>query len=338
MNPTTPLPRPMLPRLGRAEARCRRQLHRGQAPLSFNLGQHALTLSPAAPREAAMAGVMPVRLQLRLGDGAGTIGFSHSLVRLLLDLVAPGLPADHPDMDLLLEAALAAPLATLEQLFGQSIALLSTSGKLPADLLVIGLRVNRGQVPLGLAVLRLGTAEAAMLAESLNHLPPQPTPLGWLPFGVAVEAGSASLSVGALRQLRRGDIVLTDETLPKNTARIVIAGQHGLTGRKVDKGYQIITAVTGQSQGPTSMEHTQEKPSETTALDDLTVQIVFEAARLELPLGELQKIRPGYVLELDRPANLTIDLMVRGQSIGKAELVQIENTLGARIVRLFQHD
>lgn len=329
---------PLLPRLGRAEAALRQRLHLGREPMPFTLGSHALTVSLASPREAAMAGALPLRLQLLVGDSPGTIGLSASLARLLLDVLSPGLPANHPDTDLLLEAALATALETLERLLGQGISLAPAGEKSPADLLAIGLRVSRDGVSQGWAVLRLGAAEAAMLAGALDRLPPRPTGLERLALGVTVEAGSAHLPVNSLRHLRRGDILLSDETMPEGAARIVIAGRRCLNGRAADKGYQIITAATGHTQGLTVMDETREDAAEPMALDDLTVQVVFEVARLELPLSELRKMRPGYVLELDRPAGLGVDLMVRGQPIGKAELVQVDNTLGARILRLFEHD
>lgn len=324
---------PALPRMGHGDAACRRQLYRGRAPLPFSLGLHTLSLSLASPRELAMASALPVRLHLRIGDASGQLCLAAPLARLLLDTLAPRLPIEHPDLDLLLEAALSSPLDALEQLFGLSLSLLPVEEKSPANLQAIGLRIHRGNGVLGLAVLRLGPTEMALLADALDRLPFQPNTLDRLNCGVVIAVGATLLPTGMLRQLRRGDILLTDDTLEADTARIVIAGQRSAIGSKAGNAYEIISPM--QEVAP--MEGQQQESVETT-FDEVKVQIVFEAGRLELPLGELQKMRPGYVLELDRPAGLTVDLTVRGQPIGKAELVQVDNTLGARILRLFEHD
>lgn len=324
---------PVLPRMTRGEAACRRQLCRGRAPLPFSLGPHALSLSLASPRELSMASALPVRLRLRIGDAQGQLCLAAPLARFLLESLAPRLPLEHPDLDLLLEAALAAPLDELEQLLYRPLSLLPPDEKSPANLHAIGLRIHHGNGVLGLAVLRLAAAEMALVADALDRLPSEPINLEHLTFGVVIAAGAVLLPAGMLRQLRRGDILLTDDTLAADTIRVVIAGQHGVIGRKTGHAYEIISPM----QGIAPMEGQQEEPAETT-FDGLKVQIVFEAGRLELPLGELRKMQPGYVLELDRPAGLSVDLTVRGQPIGKAELVQVDNTLGARILRLFEHD
>ena len=70
------------------------------------------------------------------------------------------------------------------------------------------------------------------------------------------------------------------------------------------------------------------------AWGDVPVDLVFELQRLRLPLGELQSMEAGHVLELDRALNEAVDIRVKGRRIGRGELVMIHDRLGVRIVSL----
>lgn len=69
-------------------------------------------------------------------------------------------------------------------------------------------------------------------------------------------------------------------------------------------------------------------------VDDLPVRIVFEAGRVELSLGELQRLAPGALVPLDRPVDEPLDIMANGRRLGRGMLVQIGESLGVRIVSL----
>lgn len=50
----------------------------------------------------------------------------------------------------------------------------------------------------------------------------------------------------------------------------------------------------------------------------------------------LIQIKPGDVLELDHPSNQPLDLLVDGKTIGKCEIVWLNEKLGLRIVELYE--
>lgn len=336
-RPTATTVSPLVSRVTGGEAALRRSLHTGRVPLSFTLGAHDLTAMVATPADIAAMVPIGQRLPVRFGDAVGQLALSPTLIRLLLDMVAPGIATDHPDLDLLLELALSQPLEALEGMLGLTISLLPSGEKPPADLHPIGLRILRDGFFLGVAALRVGIPQAQSLTEALNRLPANATDIDHLPQQVLAEAGSTLLSVTVLRSLGRGDILLSDESLSDGTVRLRIGRRHAFIAAQTDHGYQIITAADGPNQD-SDMEDSPEPAAEAQSLDDLAVRVVFEAARLDLPLGELRKMRPGYVLDLNRPVGLTVDLTVRGQIVGRAELVQVDDSLGARIVRLFEHE
>ena len=73
-------------------------------------------------------------------------------------------------------------------------------------------------------------------------------------------------------------------------------------------------------------------------LDDLPVRLVFELGRVELSLGELQRLAPGALVPLGRPPDEPLDIMANGRRLGRGTLVQIGDSLGVRIVSLAGHE
>jgi type III secretion protein Q len=69
-------------------------------------------------------------------------------------------------------------------------------------------------------------------------------------------------------------------------------------------------------------------------LDDLPVRLVFELGRVELSLGELQRLAPGALVPLGRPVDEPLDIMANGRRLGRGTLVQIGESLGVRIVSI----
>jgi type III secretion protein Q len=69
-------------------------------------------------------------------------------------------------------------------------------------------------------------------------------------------------------------------------------------------------------------------------LDDLPVRLVFELGRVELSLGELQRLARGALVPLARPVDEPLDIMANGRRLGRGTLVQIGDSLGVRIVSL----
>lgn len=83
--------------------------------------------------------------------------------------------------------------------------------------------------------------------------------------------------------------------------------------------------------GPTGLHDSDLHDSD---LDDLPVRLVFELGRVELSLGELQRLAPGALVPLGRPLEEPLDIMANGRRLGRGKLVQIGESLGVRIVSL----
>jgi len=71
----------------------------------------------------------------------------------------------------------------------------------------------------------------------------------------------------------------------------------------------------------------------TTPVDTLPVQVQFELGRLEVALGDLAQLQPGYVFAL--PAHLqgaNVAVRANGREVGRGELVAVGDTLGVRLL------
>ena len=65
----------------------------------------------------------------------------------------------------------------------------------------------------------------------------------------------------------------------------------------------------------------------------LPVQLAFEIGKVELAVGELATLQPGYVFML--PANLegaNVTVRANGRTVGRGEVVAAGDTLGVRLI------
>ena len=87
------------------------------------------------------------------------------------------------------------------------------------------------------------------------------------------------------------------------------------------------------------MQNVADKPdlSQKSELDDLPINLLLELGRLDLPLGEVRRLAPGAVLPLARPLDDSVDILANGRRIGCGALVQIGDSIGVRVTRLFDN-
>lgn len=67
---------------------------------------------------------------------------------------------------------------------------------------------------------------------------------------------------------------------------------------------------------------------------DVPVQVVAVLGKRSFNVQELMNFHVGQVVDLYRPANETVDLVVGGKLIAKGELVSIDGKLGVKILKL----
>ena len=82
-----------------------------------------------------------------------------------------------------------------------------------------------------------------------------------------------------------------------------------------------------ESQGTAPEQRDFQKPN----LAALPVRVHVVLTQLEMSLGELNRLKPGSIVELDRDKSESVQLAVNGKIAGTGELVEIEGRLGVRI-------
>jgi flagellar motor switch protein FliN/FliY len=72
------------------------------------------------------------------------------------------------------------------------------------------------------------------------------------------------------------------------------------------------------------------------AVFDVPVQVSAVLGRARMEVGELLKLRPGTVLELDRKVGEAIDIYVNNRLVARGEVVLVEEKLGVTMTEVIK--
>jgi type III secretion protein Q len=244
---------------------------------------------------------------------------------------------------LLLECSLSDGLAKLEEAIGHRIALtalVSERSVRPSFDMSLEVMCNQAAYPVHL---RLPLETGRLLTEALRSATTPAMPDHMLPVAMAVELGSASLSVKAISRLRLNDVILFEKSAGHDQAFLLFgerlaarAALRGHTAVVIDQPFQSTIDREGTTMS-TPIPPSAASGARDASFDDIIVKLTFEAGRRDISLGELKKLAPGQVFDLMRDPKAAVDIFAGQSRIGSGELVQINETVGVRITRLF-HD
>jgi flagellar motor switch protein FliN/FliY len=71
---------------------------------------------------------------------------------------------------------------------------------------------------------------------------------------------------------------------------------------------------------------------------DVPVQVSAVLGRARMDVGELLKLGPGTVLELDRKVGEAIDIYVNNRLVARGEVVLVEDKLGVTMTEIIKAD
>jgi len=74
------------------------------------------------------------------------------------------------------------------------------------------------------------------------------------------------------------------------------------------------------------------------AVFDVPVQVSAVLGRSKMDVGELLKLGPGTVLELDRRVGEAIDIYVNNRLVARGEVVLVEDKLGVTMTEIIKSD
>jgi flagellar motor switch protein FliN len=67
---------------------------------------------------------------------------------------------------------------------------------------------------------------------------------------------------------------------------------------------------------------------------DVPVSLTVELGCCKLPMREVLQFNIGSVVQLDKPADAPVELLVNGRLIARGEVVVVENRFGIKITEL----
>lgn len=286
------------------------------------------------------------------GQASARATLGYATMRRLLDRIQPGLsddPPAEPALSLLVELALAPLFEKVEASTGASLMLLSSSRRAASDpatpdpqsrwLIFHG---KLDGVPFELA-LEFDSHALEGFAGLLQHAAPARLPLGetFAPIVAILGAGAVRLPLRMLQDLHHGDVLIPDE-FPFERGEIVVTfgRRYRAVARLEENGARVRSALQRINfiQETNAMEAKgAPRVVETDDLGDLEIQLTFELGRQTVELEQLRTIAPGYVFALGRSRDDPVDIVANGRRIGRGEIVRVGDSLGVRLIRLFDH-
>jgi flagellar motor switch protein FliN len=132
---------------------------------------------------------------------------------------------------------------------------------------------------------------------------------------------------------------LTEEDLAELDGDIQDNSQNSGTGKQADSLLSQSFAKSTQNGNEDTEEVTEEDESQQAQkniylLMDVQVQVVVELGRVIKDVGYTLSLGEGSIIELDKPANEPVQLLVNERPIAKGEVVVIDENFGVRITEM----
>ncbi len=148
-----------------------------------------------------------------------------------------------------------------------------------------------------------------------------------LPFQLRVEAGRQTLTYTEFQSLKQNDIIFANEALSPEKGSFILS----LAGRPM---------FTAEASGPSitlKKAMSPDTPSlagQSTALDDLPIDLQFSLGEKQVTLQTLRSLKAGYTFELDQAPNGPVSLYVGNRMVAQGELVDVGGKLGVRLTAI----
>jgi flagellar motor switch protein FliN/FliY len=104
-----------------------------------------------------------------------------------------------------------------------------------------------------------------------------------------------------------------------------------------------LNAAGGAAPGEDDIAYNEDEQAARIAADleavfDVPVQVSAVLGRSKMDVGELLKLGPGTVLELDRRVGEAIDIYVNNRLVARGEVVLVEDKLGVTMTEIIKAD
>ncbi len=101
---------------------------------------------------------------------------------------------------------------------------------------------------------------------------------------------------------------------------------------------EVQAIVDAGSLAPSQSDSVHRGAADLEALFDVPVQVSAVLGRARMDVGELLKLGPGAVLELDRKVGEAIDIYVNNRLVARGEVVLVEDKLGVTMTEIIKSE
>ena len=168
----------------------------------------------------------------------------------------------------------------------------------------------------------------SVLARLQDWPPPTNVLENQVLFRTNLIIGYSHLTQADLQSLSCGDVVLLEpcDFLDKRWIQMRLPASLEIY-LKIEQGKMMVEDIKQDNM-------VEEMNSEPVNIDELNVELTFDVGGQQIPLNELRKVQKGYTFELDRPLSQLVTIRCNGQKIGNAELIEVEERVGMRVVSI----
>jgi flagellar motor switch protein FliN/FliY len=104
----------------------------------------------------------------------------------------------------------------------------------------------------------------------------------------------------------------------------------------LENGAQMPNVADAGPLAPAEGDTTARGAADLEAVFDVPVQVSAVLGRARMEVGELLRLGPGAVLELDRKVGEAIDIYVNNRLIARGEVVLVEDKLGVTMTEIIK--
>ena len=104
----------------------------------------------------------------------------------------------------------------------------------------------------------------------------------------------------------------------------------------LENGGGMQTVEDAGALAPSDNESINRGAADLEAVFDVPVQVSAVLGRSKMDIGELLKLGPGTVLELDRRVGEAIDIYVNNRLVARGEVVLVEDKLGVTMTEIIK--
>ena len=319
-------------------------------PLAFGGFEQPLTLTPRFwPHDTSKEAL--AALPLTIAGLHAQVIFPHDLAANLIEPCGVDYSSLSPQSaSLLLEYRFSGLLDRLEAFLGESVSLDAfvpvQHGSWRENPVRLNALCEYGQAKYRVTFL-VPQPLALRFAEKLMDTSPprEKAAVNSAPVNLSIRAGYTTLTFKELRTIGLGDVLLANSPLGKTEMMAVIGERHAARARWEDGKVFLLESPSplGEEQRKVwSMTDSLNRNNAIEALDgdvdDVLVHVTFEVGRKEIELRELRSLAEGHVFDCGRDPRVGVDILAGSRRIGQGELILINETLGIRVTRLFNHE